>query len=53
MENSKVISTRRNKPQKPRLIFNAEEKKRLVDYFSLLIEIDQKNKRETNENKTN
>lgn len=33
--------------------FSAEEKKRLVDYFSLLIEIDQKNRRKANENKTN
>lgn len=43
METSKVISD--EKSQSKSLTMPAEEKKRLVDFFSLLIEIDQRNKR--------
>lgn len=42
MEKSKVTSDEQKQPQPRGLVLTAEEKKRLVDYFSLLIEIDQR-----------
>ena len=49
MENGKVIQLEDNKPQPRGLVLTAEEKKRLVDFFSILIEIDQRGKRESND----
>jgi len=51
MENGKVIQLEDKKPQPGGLVLTAEEKKRLVDFFSILIEIDQRGKRESNETK--
>lgn len=51
MKTSKIIIP--NKPEKPKLnglILTPEEKKRLIDFFALLIEIDQRNKRKGAEN---
>ena len=46
METSKVIILdKQEKPQPKGLVLTPEEKKRLVDFFAVLIEIDQKNKR--------
>ena len=39
------------KMPRKKLALSPEEKKRLADYFSMLIEIDQRNKRENNEAK--
>ena len=50
METGKVISDEQKQPQPKGLVLTAEEKKRLVDFFSLLIEIDQRNKRKGNGN---
>jgi len=42
MENGKVIQLVETKPQPKGLVLTAEEKKRLVDFFSVLIEIDRR-----------
>ena len=45
MENGKVIQLEEPKPQQRGLVLTPEEKKRLVDFFAVLIEIDQRNKK--------
>jgi len=45
MEIGKVIQLEKTKPQPKGLVLTPEEKKRLVDFFAVLIEIDQRNKR--------
>jgi len=45
METSKVIQETEKSPKQKALGLSAEEKKRLVDFFSLLIEIDLRNKK--------
>jgi len=42
MENGKVIQPEKIKPQSKGLVLTAEEKKRLVDFFAVLIEIDRR-----------
>ena len=42
MENGKVIQLEERKPQSKRLVLTPEEKKRLTDFFALLIEIDRR-----------
>jgi hypothetical protein len=42
MENGKVIQLEEIKPQPQGLILTPEEKKRLVDFFAVLIEIDRR-----------
>ena len=42
MENGKVIQLVETKPQPKGLILTPEEKKRLVDFFAVLIEIDRR-----------
>jgi len=42
MENSKVFSDKQKQPQSKGLVLTAEEKKRLVDFFTVLIEIDRR-----------
>jgi len=42
MENGKVIQLEENKPQKQGLVLTLEEKKRLADFFAVLIEIDRR-----------
>lgn len=42
MENGKVIQLVETKPQPKRLVLMTEEKKRLVDFFAVLIEIDRR-----------
>jgi ATP:corrinoid adenosyltransferase len=42
VDTSDVIATEQNKPQPKGLIFTPEEKKRLTDFFALLIEIDRR-----------
>ena len=49
METSKVISDKDEQPKSNGLVLTSEEKKRLVDFFAVLIEIDQRNKRKSNE----
>lgn len=40
VETSSVIATEQNKSQSKGLVFTPDEKKRLTDFFALLIEID-------------
>jgi len=43
MENSKVIISKKTERPKPSgLVFTPKEKKRLTDFFALLIEIDRR-----------
>jgi hypothetical protein len=42
MENGKVSQLERLKPQNKGLVLTPEEKKRLTDFFVLLIEIDRR-----------
>jgi len=42
MENSKVIQPEKTTPQQNGLVLTPEEKKRLVDFFTVLIEIDRR-----------
>jgi len=42
MENGKVIQFENNKSQPKGLVLTPEEKKRLVDFFTVLIEIDRR-----------
>lgn len=42
MENGKVIQLVENKPQPKGLVLTPEEKKRLADFFAVLIEIDRR-----------
>ena len=42
MENGKVIQFEKTKPQPKGLVLSPEEKKRLVDFFAVLIEIDRR-----------
>jgi hypothetical protein len=42
MENGKVIQSDNNKSQPKGLVLTPEEKKRLVDFFAVLIEIDRR-----------
>lgn len=42
MENGKVIQLEDKKPQPKGLVLTPEEKKRLVDFFAVLIEIDRR-----------
>jgi len=42
MENGKVIQLEEAKPQPQGLVLTPEEKKRLVDFFAVLIEIDRR-----------
>lgn len=42
MEKSEVFSDRQKQPQTKGLVLTAEEKKRLVGFFSILIEIDRR-----------
>ena len=42
MENGKVIQLEEAKPQPKGLVLTPEEKKRLVDFFAVLIEIDRR-----------
>jgi hypothetical protein len=42
MENGKVIQLEETKPQPKGLVLTPEEKKRLVDFFAVLIEIDRR-----------
>jgi len=42
MENSEVIQSVETKPQLKGLVLTPEEKKRLTDFFALLIEIDRR-----------
>lgn len=51
MGKSKVFQTAQKRPRQQKLILTTEEKKRLVDFFSLLIEIDQQNKPKGDESK--
>jgi len=53
MENGKVIQLESRKPQTKGLVLTPEEKKRLVDFFAVLIEIDQKIKRNETKQKEN
>tara|TARA_Y100000310_G_C20361782_1_gene659322 strand:+ start:192 stop:356 length:165 start_codon:yes stop_codon:yes gene_type:complete len=42
MKKSRVFLDNQNQPQSKRLVLMAKEKKRLVDFFSILVEIDQR-----------
>ncbi len=42
MENGKVIQLVETKPKPKGLVLTPEEKKRLVDFFTVLIEIDRR-----------
>jgi len=42
MENGKVIQLEKTEPQSKGLVLTPEEKKRLVDFFAVLIEIDRR-----------
>jgi hypothetical protein len=42
MENGKVSQLEKTKPQTKGLVLTPEEKKRLTDFFALLIEIDRR-----------
>ena len=42
MENGKVNQLEKPKPQSKGLVLTPEEKKRLTDFFALLIEIDRR-----------
>jgi len=42
MENSEVIQLENKKPQSKGLVLTPEEKKRLVDFFAVLIEVDRR-----------
>ena len=42
MENGKVIQLEKAKPQSKGLVLTPEEKKRLADFFAVLIEIDRR-----------
>jgi len=42
MENGKVIQLEKTKPQTKGLVLTPEEKKRLTDFFAVLIEIDRR-----------
>jgi len=42
MENGKVFQPEERKPQPKGLVLTPEEKKRLVDFFAVLIEIDRR-----------
>lgn len=42
MENGEVIQLEQMKPQPKGLVLTPEEKKRLVDFFAVLIEIDRR-----------
>jgi hypothetical protein len=42
MENGKVIQLEKTNPQPKGLVLTPEEKKRLTDFFTLLIEIDRR-----------
>jgi len=42
MENGKVIQPEKTTPQQNGLVLTPEEKKRLVDFFAVLIEIDRR-----------
>jgi len=42
MENSKVTQLEKTKTQTNGMVLTPEEKKRLVDFFSVLIEIDRR-----------
>jgi hypothetical protein len=42
MENGKVIQLVKTKPQPKGLVFTPDEKKRLADFFAVLIEIDRR-----------
>ena len=42
MENSKVLQFKNKKYQSKSLILTSEEKKKLVDFFTVLIEIDRR-----------
>jgi hypothetical protein len=42
MENGKVIQLKERKSQPKGLVLTPEEKKRLVDFFAVLIEIDRR-----------
>jgi len=54
MEIGKAIQLEKTKPQPEGLVLTPEEKKRLVDFFAVLIEIDQRNKRrEAKQNEKN
>ena len=53
MENGKVIQFENNKSQPKGLVLTPEEKKRLTDFFAVLIEIDQRIKRNETKQKEN
>jgi len=42
MENGEVNQTEKTKPQTKGLVLTPEEKKRLADFFAVLIEIDRR-----------
>jgi len=42
MEKNKVIPDTQNQPSPKRLVLTTKEKKKLVDFFSILIEIDRR-----------
>lgn len=42
MENGKVIQLEKTTPKQNGLVLTPEEKKRLVDFFAVLIEIDRR-----------
>ena len=42
MENGKVIQLEETKPQPRGLVLTPEEKKRLVDFFAVLMDIDRR-----------
>lgn len=52
MENSKAIQPEQVNSQPKSLILTTDEKKRLVDFFTILIDIDQRNKKERVKNET-
>jgi len=42
MVKNKVISDTQNQPQSKRLVLTTKDKKKIVDFFSILIEIDRR-----------